>query len=89
MTEFLHSTLTADEAEEMRQAYNAAFEDLGLTWRWDPATFARVRALGRDALRQYLMSEHAYLLRAYDVDFLAKAIETAKARHYTAVPAID
>jgi hypothetical protein len=40
-------------------------------------------------MRQYLTSEHPYLLRAYDADFLARAIEAAKARHYTAVAAID
>ena len=89
MADFVHSTITADEAEDQRQAYNAAFKELGLTWYWDPATFARVRALGRDAVRQYLTSEHPYLLRAYDADFLARAIEAAKARHYTAVAAID
>jgi len=89
MAHFLHSTITDDEAEAQRQAYNAAFKDLGLTWYWDAATFARVRALGRDAVRQYLTSEHAYLLRAYDADFLARAIEAAKARHYMAVAAID
>lgn len=89
MAYFLHSTITADEAEAQRQAYNAAFNDLGLTWHWDLATLARVRALGRDAIRQYLTSEHSYLLRAYDADFLARAIEAAKARHYMAVAAID
>jgi hypothetical protein len=30
-----------------------------------------------------------YLLRACDADFLARAIEAAKARHYMAVAAID
>jgi hypothetical protein len=89
MADFLHSTITADEAEAQRQAYNAAFKDLGLTWYWDPATFARVHALGRDAMRQYLTSEHSHLLRAYDADFLARAIEAAKEHHYTAVAAID
>jgi hypothetical protein len=89
MTKFLHSPITAEEAEAQRQAYNAAFEDLGLNWYWDPATFERVRAMGRDAVRQHLTREHPHLARTYDADFLAKAIEAAKARHYTNMAAID
>ena len=89
MTHFPPALMTEEEAEAQRQAYNAAFEDLGLNLHWDAATFERVRALGRDAVRQYLVREHAYLLRAYDADFLAKAIEAAKAHHYTSTAAID
>ena len=37
---------------------------------------------GRDGLRAYLQTEQAHLLRAYDLDFLTDAIETAKARCY-------
>jgi hypothetical protein len=89
MAYFPHSIITADEAEAQLQAYNAAFDDLGLNWHWDLATFFRVRALGRDAIRQYLTSEHSNLLRVYDADSLARAIEAAKARHHMAVAAID
>lgn len=89
MAKFLLASITAEEAEAQRQAYNAAFEDLGLNWHWDPATFERVRAMGRDAVRQYLTGEHPYLLRAYDADSLAKSIEAAKARYYTNTAAID
>ena len=89
MAKFLLPSITAEEAEAQRQAYNAAFEDLGLNWHWDPATFERVRAMGRDAVRQYLTGEHSYLLRAYDADSLAKSIEAAKARYYTNTAAID
>jgi hypothetical protein len=89
MAKFLHASITAEEAEAQRQAYNAAFKDLGLNWYWDPATFERVRAMGRDAMRQHLTGEHPHLVRAYDADFLAKAIEAAKARYYTNMAAID
>jgi hypothetical protein len=68
--------------EAHRQAYNAAFDELGLNWYWDPITYACLPAAGRDGLRAYLQTEQAHLLRAYDLDFLTEAIETAKARCY-------
>ncbi|RZJ26455.1 MAG: hypothetical protein EOO54_02745 [Haliea sp.] len=74
----LHDQSTIDAH---RHAYNAAFEELGLPWHWDSATFARLQAGGRDGVRSYLQSEQAHLLRAYDAEFLVDAIETAKARY--------
>jgi hypothetical protein len=65
-----------------RHAYNAAFEELGLNWHWDPVTFARLPQAGRDGVRAYLHGEQAHLLRAYESDFLVDAIETAKARYH-------
>jgi hypothetical protein len=86
MAEVLHTPLTADPlAEAHRDAYNAAFEELGLNWHWDAATFARLPAHGREGVRQYLQNEHPHLLRAYGADFLADAIEAAKARYYAAM----
>ncbi len=83
MAQVLHAPISADQASEAhRQAYNAAFEELGLNWHWDPVTFACLPAPGRDGVRAYLETEHPHLLRAYDADFLANAIETAKARYY-------
>ena len=84
MAQVLHTPLTADEsAEAHRQAYNAAFEELGLNWHWDRVTFACLPAHGRDGVREYLHDRQPHLLRAYDADFLADAIEAAKARYYT------
>jgi hypothetical protein len=81
--------LMADESinDAQRHAYNAAFDELGLNWHWDFATYAWVRAQGRDGLRSYLEREHAHLLRAYEPDFLMNAIEVAKARCQAAVAA--
>ena len=70
------------DTEAHRQAYNAAFEELGLSWHWDPVTYACLPAQGPDGLRAYLEKEHAHLLRAYEADFLVNAIETAKRRCY-------
>lgn len=72
-------------AEAHRHAYNAAFEELGLSWHWDAATYARLQAHGRDGVRAYLETEQSHLLRAYEADFLVDAIETAKARYYASV----
>ena len=72
-----------DQADEtQRQAYNAAFDELGLSWHWDAVTYACLPARGREGLRSYLETEHAHLLRAYEADFLVNAIETAKERCY-------
>jgi hypothetical protein len=68
-----------------RQAYNAAFEELGLNWHWDPVTYACLPAQGREGVCAYLQAEHPHLLRAYDAQFLADAIEAAKARFYAAM----
>ena len=66
--------------EAHRYAYNAAFEELSLSWRWDAATYTQLQRHGRDLVRAYLLTEQAHLLRAYDADFLVNAIEGVKAR---------
>lgn len=76
------------DAQAHRQAYNAAFEELGLSWHWDPATYACLPATGPEGLRAYLEKEHPHLLRAYDADFLVNAIETAKCRCYAVMTRI-
>jgi hypothetical protein len=67
-------------AERQRIAYNAAFDELGLNWHWDPITYALLPDHGPAGVRHYLEKEHQHLLRAYDADFLVQAIETAKQR---------
>ena len=81
MPQALHVFLADDAMSDAhRHAYNAAFDELGLSWYWDAATYAWVRARGRDGLRSYLEREHGHLLRAYEADFLIDAIESARAR---------
>ena len=75
-----HANIPADpQAEAHLAAYNAAFEELGLNWSWDAATYARLTG-GAQGVRAYLESEQAHLLRAYEADFLVNAIEAAKSR---------
>lgn len=65
-----------------RNAYNAAFYELGLGWHWDDVTFNRMQSVACEAerIRLYLQAHHAHLLHAYDAEFLARAIEATKAR---------
>ena len=76
-----HANIPADpHADAHREAYNAAFEELGLNWNWDAATYARLPGTGAEGLRAYLEREQAHLLRAYEAEFLVSAIEAAKNR---------
>ncbi len=63
-------------------AYNAAFWDLGLRWHWDAATFATLSALACpvERIRRYLQVQHPHLLKVYEPEFLAQAIESRKRR---------
>ncbi|HUR90238.1 MAG TPA: hypothetical protein VMZ74_14205 [Ramlibacter sp.] len=71
---------TVQHDEELhRQAYNSAFDELGLAWHWDRATFAWLPE-GPGRVRTYVEREHPHLLRAYDAEFLVEAVEKAKER---------
>jgi hypothetical protein len=74
----------ADDADVHRNAYNAAFQELGLSFYWDTRTYQTVQCNEgeRACLKQYLEAHQPHLLKAYDVDFLVNAIHAAKARCY-------
>lgn len=79
----LHDERVADAAELERDAFNAAFYELGLHVYWDKGTYqAAVAAVAseHDRVRGYLEREQAHLLRAYDADFLTDAVIQAKQR---------
>jgi hypothetical protein len=75
---------TADAADIHRNAYNAAFYELGLRWHWDGKIYPSVLCQDeeRARLRTYLESHQSHLLKAYDAEFLVDAVQTAKARCY-------
>lgn len=64
-----------------RNAYNAAFYELGLRFHWDRDTYLALLATpdSRDRVRVYLQTQQPHLLRAYDVEFLVDAIESKTA----------
>jgi hypothetical protein len=76
------TTANSSNAEVHRNAYNAAFHELGLSWYWD-AEHYRHGASAEDeraGLHSYLAEHQAHLLSAYDAEFLVEAIQAAKAR---------
>lgn len=71
-----------DEME--RNAYNAAFYELGFRWHWDRDTYGRLMCQGLSAtecVRQYLETQQPHLLKAYDAAFLIDIIQEKKAEH--------
>ncbi|MBS0341987.1 MAG: hypothetical protein JSS56_15810 [Proteobacteria bacterium] len=72
------------DEEQDRNAFNAAFNELGLRWHWDCDTYVsllRERADASARVRYYLESQQPHLLRAYDVDFLGGVILEKTAEH--------
>lgn len=77
------ATLSAADAVDIhRNAYNAAFYELGLKWHWDGKIYPSVLCQDdeRARLRAYLETHQSHLLKAYDAEFLVDAVQTAKAR---------
>jgi len=72
----------ADDAQVDRNAFNAAFSELGLLWNWDSATYEALAASAceRTRVRSYIEQAQSHLLRAYDAEFLTDAILVAKQR---------
>ena len=80
-----------NDFEHHRNAYNAAFYELGLKWHWDPETYQALlpKEDEKERIRYYLESHHAHLLNAYDADFLIDAIEATKKRCYNNLAQCD
>ncbi|CAD6528603.1 hypothetical protein [Paraburkholderia kirstenboschensis] len=78
--------VTADHPNDPHlSAYNAAFSDLGLRFRWDHATLDILSEFNSEAARitAFIERFHAHLHRAYDADFLAQLILQKKAQYYS------
>ena len=63
-----------------RDAFNAAFRELGLRWHWDAATFQELKSIAGDGerIRTYMETHAPHLLKAYDAEFLASAVGAVK-----------
>jgi hypothetical protein len=73
-------------------AYNMAFEELGLRFRWDAGTLASLACIGDEAMRivTYIETHHPHLLKAYSPEFLSHAILTRKnAQRPEPLPVLD
>jgi hypothetical protein len=77
-------SVQSDHQELVRNAYNAAFHELGLRWYWDSETFQTLVSRSpkpEDQVRHYLESHQPHLLRAYDAEFLIGVIQEKQALH--------
>jgi hypothetical protein len=75
--------LTADRFSAELEAYNRAFTELELPWRWDAHTFRQLLSVApeRDCVGAYVERNQAHLLRVYDKSFLRDLVLSAKERH--------
>ena len=65
------------------EAYNRAFLELELSWRWDAPTFSDLLqvAADRDFVGAYIERNQAHLLRVYEKSFLRDLVLSAKDRY--------
>lgn len=64
-------------------AYNHAFCELELPWRWDAATLMQLKSLATDCdlVGTYVERNQAHLLRAYEKAFLRDLVLSARDRY--------
>jgi hypothetical protein len=64
------------------EAYNRAFTELELPWRWDAGTFRELLKVASpdDCVSVYIERNQAHLLRVYDKGFLRDLVLSAKER---------
>lgn len=67
-------------ATAQRNAWNAAFHELGLPWYWDVGCDLPDPGAERACVGAYLARCQPHLLTAYDADFLVDAILATKER---------
>ena len=65
-------------------AYNAAFDELGLRFRWDERTLTSLAMIDgeQEQITAYIEAHHAHLLKAYSAEFLSRAILEKKSARY-------
>jgi len=74
------------EVEAQLCAYNSAFDELGLRFRWDASTLALLARIDGEEARiaAYIEAHHPHLLNAYSAGFLSRAILEKKNARYPA-----
>lgn len=72
----------AAEADPELDAYNAAFHELELEWRWDRGVLRDLAGIGteKERISAYLRAHKPHLLKVYDADALAAEIVEVKNR---------
>ena len=81
-----HDSAHDAEVEAQLCAYNSAFDELGLRFRWDVRTLASLAMIdgagGADC--RVIEAHHPHLLKAYSAGFLSRAILEKKNARYPA-----
>ena len=79
-----HANRSLDASEVLRNAYNAAFDELELGWHWGVSQFRELQRHNdeRSRMQAYLSAQQPHLLKAYDVDFIVDAVHEAKTHYY-------
>ena len=77
----IHAT-NSDDREIQAQvcAFNTAFEELDLMFRWDAQTYRSLSSADSDygKIAQYIETQCPHLLKAYSAEFLCQAIVERK-----------
>jgi hypothetical protein len=76
--------MVRDNDEMERNAYNAAFYELGFRWHWDSDTYDQLLREGsnpEERIRHYLETRQPHLLKAYEAGFLVELIQEKKVEH--------
>lgn len=78
-------TLADTERDGHRVAFNKAFSEAGLDWRWDEGLYGALLAVtgGKERMRHYLDRYRPDWVRPADLDGLIASLHAAKTRHYT------
>ena len=73
---------TSDPLAAELEAYNRAFCELELPWRWDVQTFRHLVSVApdQDFVGAYVERNQAHLLRVYEKAFLRNLVLSAKDR---------
>ncbi|CAE6733177.1 hypothetical protein R69927_02329 [Paraburkholderia domus] len=81
-----HDNAHDAEIEAQLCAYNSAFDELGLRFRWDVRTLASLAMIDDQEAQivAYIEAHHAHLLNAYSAGFLSRAILERKNARYPA-----
>ncbi len=77
-------TLADTERDGHRPAFNAAFAEAGLRWRWDEALYGELLAVtgGKERIRFYCEHHDPAFLGQADAEDRIKALHTSKTRYY-------
>lgn len=76
-------TATNETLDAELTAYNRAFSELELPWRWDASTLRQLLSIAadRDLVGTYVERNQAHLLRSYEKAFLRNLVQTTRERH--------